>query len=51
MCFCFEDGIKNVYINSKTLCKILKSSIISKEVVGNSWDILNAILSHRYHSD
>ena len=25
--------------------------IISKEAVGNSWDILNAILRHKYHSN
>ena len=23
--------------------------VISKEAVGNSWDILNAILGHKYH--
>ena len=23
--------------------------VISKETVGNSWDILNAILGHKYH--
>ena len=32
-------------------CKIRKSSVISMEAVGNSWDILNAILSHIYHSN
>ena len=26
-------------------------SVISKEVVGNSWDILNVILGHKYHSN
>ena len=33
------------------LCKMWKSSVIPKEAVGNSWDILNAILSHIYHSN
>ena len=25
--------------------------VISKETVGNSWDVLNAILGHRYHQN
>ena len=41
VCFCFEDGITNV--------SIVQNMKISKEAVGNSWDILNAILSHFYH--
>ena len=33
------------------LSDILQTGVISKEAVGNIWDILNAILGHSYHSD
>ena len=51
LCFCFENGITNVYVSTVLSVEIKISLVISKEAVGNSWDILNAILGHKYHSN
>ena len=44
-------GWNNKCIRKPCVSKIWKSSVIFTAAVGNSWEILNAILGHKYHSN
>ena len=44
-------GWNNKCIGKHCVSQIWKSSVMSQEAAGNSWDILNAILGHKYNSD
>ena len=53
--FCYQGNHNSIYPSKKSnvygtsVLNFKKICVISKEVVGNSWDIVNTIFGHEYH--